>query len=107
MMVHAAVAGSLCGTWIVVTVAYANPIHDALKTMSSLQQAEALGRFVEITGDACTGMKAAFKGMTSDGTARWRVDCSNGQSYLVVIENDPEASFRMRVLSCAVVDHPC
>jgi hypothetical protein len=67
--------------------------------MSNRQQAQALGQAVETSGDSCTGVKAVHKGMT-EGRALWRVDCSNGSSYLVTIEDDAEGS--AKVLSCAV-----
>jgi len=76
-----------------------NPAHDMLKALSNRQQAQALGQSVETSGDSCTGVKAVHKGM-ADGRALWRVDCSNGNSYLVTIEDDAQGT--TKVLSCAV-----
>jgi hypothetical protein len=41
-----------------------------------------------------------FKGVTPHDRAVWRIDCTNGNRYLVTIENDADGS--TKVLSCAV-----
>ena len=74
--------------------------HDFLEAMTGQQQAQVLAKVVETSGDACTGRKAVFKGMTPHDRAVWRIDCTNGNSYLVTIENDADGS--TKVLSCAV-----
>ena len=73
---------------------------DSLDAMTGPQQAQVLAKVVETSGDACTGRKAVFKGVTPHDRAVWRIDCTNGNSYLVTIEDDAKGS--TKVLSCAV-----
>jgi hypothetical protein len=91
------VGGAAC---MMPTATSANPARDSLEAMTGQQQAQVLGQVVQTSGDACTGEKAVFKGVTPHDRAVWRIDCTNGNSYLVTIENNAEGS--TKVLSCAV-----
>jgi hypothetical protein len=70
--------------------------NDSLEAMTGSQQAQVLAKVVETSGDACTGRKAVCKGVTPHDRAVWRIDCTNGNSYLVTIEDDAKGSTRAR-----------
>lgn len=83
------------------TVAVANETHNRLMQMPEASQTTALAAVVRSSGSACTGRGNEFKGVErTSGKAFWRVDCREGSSYMVQINNDSGGS--TRVLSCNI-----
>lgn len=83
-----------------------NMANDLLMELPEAQQAVYLGHMV----DGCNGVRAFYMGIESeDNVASWSVECSDGSSYSIGIEND--AAGTATVLDCralkAVADVDC
>lgn len=81
------------------SVALANDAHKQLLALPTGIRTKALAGVVAGAGHTCTGVSSEYKGSDKGGTAFWRVDCSNRESYMVSIANDRGGS--TKVLSCA------
>jgi len=80
-------------------VAWANPAQDRLAAMSEVERSEALAVFVESGGHSCrTVARTFFQGEDAKGNVFWDVECTGGESYVVVIKNDVPGS--TRVMTC-------
>ncbi len=78
---------------------WANPAQDRLVRMSELERSETLATFVESGGHACTTVaRTFFQGEDAKGNVFWNVECTGGESYVVVIKNDVPGS--TRVMTC-------
>lgn len=82
-----------------VSTASANPAQDRLAAMSEVERSEALAVFVESGGHSCrTVARTFFQGEDAKGNVFWDVECTGGESYVVVIKNDVPGS--TRVMTC-------
>ncbi|MDP3091867.1 MAG: hypothetical protein Q8N04_14395 [Nitrospira sp.] len=78
---------------------WANPAQDRLAAMSEVERSEALAVFVESGGHSCrTVARTFFQGEDAKGNVFWDVECTGGESYVVVIKNDVPGS--TRVMTC-------
>ncbi len=78
---------------------WANPAQDRLTAMSEVERSEALAVFVESGGHSCqTVARTFFQGEDAKGNVFWDVECTGGESYVVVIKNDVPGS--TRVMTC-------
>ena len=79
--------------------AWANPAQDRLATMPEVERSEALAVFVESGGHSCrTVARTFFQGEDAKGNVFWDVECTGGETYVVVIKNDVPGS--TRVMTC-------
>ena len=82
-----------------VSTVWANPAQDRLTAMSEVERSEALAVFVESGGHSCrTVARTFFQGQDAKGNVFWDVECTGGESYVVVIKNDVLGS--TRVMTC-------
>ncbi|HEV8676020.1 MAG TPA: hypothetical protein VGX21_18445 [Methylomirabilota bacterium] len=84
-----------------VATAFANDAHEQLRKLPAATRTHALATTATSAGFACAGASSEYKGMDKDRRAYWRVDCSNGQSYMVSIDDDKAGS--TKVVSCALM----
>jgi hypothetical protein len=79
-----------------------NAANDRLLAIPEDQQAIRLGRIV---GEGCIGKDAFYRGIGKSGFAKnkafWAVRCTNGKSYAVTINTDPNGSGS--ILDCSAL----
>jgi hypothetical protein len=69
-----------------------NAMHDQMMALNEATRARALGAAVDAPRSPCIGRRSAYKGMDQRSVAFWRVDCTNGHSYLIGIEPDRQGN---------------
>ncbi|MGB5471938.1 MAG: hypothetical protein WBQ78_00495 [Gammaproteobacteria bacterium] len=71
----------------------ANEVSKQLESMSSSERANALAGFLQQSGRDCSNVFRIFlQGHDSEDVAYWNVTCSNGQSYNILVNANPEAN---------------
>jgi hypothetical protein len=79
-------------------MALSNPANDYLLSISSAQQADALGKIV---GDSCVGGTAFYMGAGEKGIGKdkafWSLRCVDGREFEIMV--NPEGS--SKVLECS------
>jgi hypothetical protein len=79
-----------------------NPSHDQFLGLSDSERNVVFTLLVQSSGSACPAVTRNFhQGMDSSNSSFWNVSCSNGSSYVVMIEADAEGS--SKTLDCAVM----
>jgi hypothetical protein len=84
-----------------------NPTNDLLLSLSPKEQAEKLGKVVELFGDACKGKTAFYMGKAEDHAAFWSVRCTNGNSYQAEIRPDGTGGIVECSIMRDIVRVPC
>lgn len=104
-MVNKAMAGLLRRLILTVVLgagvspAVANPAQDRLAAMPEVERSAALAVLVESGGYSCwTVARTFFQGEDAKGNVFWDVECTGGESYVVVIKDDVPGS--TRVMTC-------
>ena len=70
-----------------------NEVSKQLESMPSSERAKALANFLQQSGRDCSSVFRMFlQGHDSEDAAFWNVTCSNGQSYNIVVNANPEAN---------------
>lgn len=80
---------------------FANEAHNRLLRLPAAARTTTLAEVVRSSGNACAGISSEYKGSDKSGQAFWRIDCSNGKSFLVGIANDRVGS--TKVLPCSLM----
>ena len=71
----------------------ANEVSKQLESMSSSERANALANLLRQSGRDCSSVFRMFlQGYDSEDVAFWNVTCSNGQSYNILVNANPEAN---------------
>ena len=84
------------------TAAYAGNGSKVLESVKESERAEALAVIVHRTGIECGEVTQSFlQGYDKEDAAYWSITCSNGQSYGVQVQSDPNAI--SRVLKCSIM----
>lgn len=81
---------------------WANPAHEQLMAKDYVERRAYLTHVLQVSGEACdlaTRAKHTLK--DENGAAYWAVECRDGNSYLIRIDNDSEGS--TRIVNCALM----
>jgi len=82
--------------------AYAENDSRVLESISVSERAMALAAIVHRIGRDCGEVTQAFlQGYDKEDAAYWSVSCSNGQSYNIQVQSDPNAV--SRAIECGVM----
>ncbi|MDX1410811.1 MAG: hypothetical protein R3351_01515 [Nitrospirales bacterium] len=92
----------ILGIFLVPDVLHANKAHQILSHKSNQARNEALTvLFIQTEEDCNFVVKNFFQGLEPEGGALWNVTCGNGNSYVILIENDDRGS--TRIMNCALI----
>jgi hypothetical protein len=99
MRLRLPISAALCAAFL--ATAHANSAGDRLAQMPEASRALALAGAIQSNGERCPGVVATFlQGTDRRGNALWNARCTNSESYVVQVNNDPSGS--MRVTNCKV-----
>ncbi len=88
--------------FLIAEVLKANEAHRILSDKSNQARNEALTvLFLQSEEDCDFVVRNFFQGLEPEGGALWNVTCGNGNSYVILIENDPRGS--TRIMDCALI----
>ena len=93
----------ILGIFFIADVLHANKAHQILSHKSNQARNEALTvLFLQTEEDCDVVVKNFFQGLEPEGGALWNVTCGNGNSFVILIENDPRGS--TRIMDCALIE---
>jgi hypothetical protein len=82
--------------------AHANPAHKTFMGLDDAKRNALLASVITASGESCRAVSRNFyQGSDKNGNAFWNAECSNGASFLVMVNNDAAGS--TKVMSCAVL----
>lgn len=79
----------------------ANIANEILLSRSSEQKTQILSNIINAAGEPCIPVGSFYQGVDLNDAAYWNVACSNGNSYVVQIANDAEAT--TTIIECSAM----
>ena len=77
---------------LIVPNTYANIANTILLSRTTDQKTQILSNIINAAGEPCIATNSFFQGVDIYDSAYWNISCSNGQSYVIQIENNEEAT---------------
>ncbi len=93
----------LMGLPLFAGLVYANKAHQMLSDQTNSERNETLTALLTKSKQDCdVVVRNFFQGLEPEGGGLWNVMCDNGNSYILLIENDDLGS--TRIMDCALMN---